>query len=78
VKGERIVDLKVEAEGSIRSGHGGGDFGLMAAFVAAVEREDPELLEPFEEALYAHRLTFLAEEARKVGRVVEVEEGPRP
>jgi predicted dehydrogenase len=72
VKGERIVDLKVEAEGSIRSGHGGGDFGLMAAFVAAVEREDPELLEPFEEALYAHRLTFLAEEARKAGRVVEV------
>jgi predicted dehydrogenase len=78
LKGERTVDLKVEAEGSIRSGHGGGDFGLMAAFVFAVEREDPSGLEPFEEALYAHRLTFLAEEARKVGRVVEVEEGPRP
>jgi predicted dehydrogenase len=78
LKGEGTVDLKVEAEGSIRSGHGGGDFGLMAAFVFAVEREDPELLEPFEEALYAHRLTFLAEEARKAGRVVEVEEGPRP
>jgi predicted dehydrogenase len=78
LKGERTVDLKVEAEGSIRSGHGGGDFGLMAAFVFAVEREDPELLEPFEEALYAHRLTFLAEEARKAGRVVEVEKGPRP
>jgi predicted dehydrogenase len=78
VKGEGTVDLEVEAEGSIRSGHGGGDFGLMAAFVLAVEREDPELLEPFEEALYAHRLTFLAEEARRAGRVVEVEEGPRP
>jgi predicted dehydrogenase len=78
VKGEGTVDLEVEAEGSIRSGHGGGDFGLMAAFVAAVEREDPELLEPFEEVLYAHRLTFLAEEARRAGRVVEVEEGPRP
>jgi predicted dehydrogenase len=77
VKGERTVDLKVEAEGSIRSGHGGGDMGLMADFVLAVEREDPSGLEPFEEALYAHRLTFLAEEARKVGRVVEVEEGPR-
>jgi predicted dehydrogenase len=78
VKGEGIVDLKVEAEGSIRSGHGGGDMGLMAAFVLAVEREDPSGLEPFEEALYAHRLTFLAEEARRAGRVVEVEEGPRP
>jgi predicted dehydrogenase len=78
VKGERTVDLKVEAEGSIRSGHGGGDMGLMADFVLAVEREDPSGLEPFEEALYAHRLTFLAEEARRAGRVVEVEEGPRP
>ena len=78
VKGEGIADLKVEAEGSIRSGHGGGDLGLMAAFVLAVEREDPSGLEPFEEALYAHRLTFLAEEARRAGRVVEVEEGPRP
>jgi len=78
VKGEGTVDLKVEAEGSIRSGHGGGDLGLMAAFVFAVEREDPELLEPFEEALYAHRLTFLAEGARRAGRVVEVKEGPRP
>ena len=78
VKGEGTVDLKVEAEGSIRSGHGGGDLGLMADFVLAVEREDPELLESFEVALYAHRLTFLAEEARRGGRVVEVEEGPRP
>jgi predicted dehydrogenase len=78
VKGEGTVDLKVEAEGSIRSGHGGGDLGLMADFVLAVEREDPELLESFEVALYAHRLTFLAEEARRAGRVVEVEEGPRP
>ena len=77
VKGEGIVDLKVEAEGSIRSGHGGGDFGLMAAFVFAVEREDPELVEAFEEALYAHWLSFLAEEARRAGRVVEVERGPR-
>ena len=31
-----------------------------------------------EEALYAHRLTFLAEATRRAGRVVEVEEGPRP
>ncbi len=67
LKGERTVDLEVEAEGSIRSGHGGGDMGLMAAFVLGVEREDPSGLEPFEEALYAHRLTFLAEEARRAG-----------
>jgi hypothetical protein len=45
----------------------------MADFVFAVEREDPSRLEPFEEALYAHRLTFLAERARKEARVVEAE-----
>ena len=79
LKGERVLDLEVEAEGSIRTGHGGGDFGLVAAFVRAVEREDPGLLEPFEEALYAHRLAFLAERARKEARVVEVQEGgPQP
>jgi len=73
------LDREVEAEGSIRTGHGGGDFGLVAAFVRAVEEGEPGLLEPFEEALYAHRLAFLAEEARKAGRVMEVqEESPHP
>ncbi|GAB5602626.1 Gfo/Idh/MocA family oxidoreductase [Thermus sp. FJN-A] len=75
VKGERVVDLGTEEEASVRTGHAGGDFGLMAAFVAAVERGDPSFLEPFAEAVEAHRLTFLAEEARRKGVVVE---NPRP
>ncbi|WP_105318165.1 Gfo/Idh/MocA family protein [Thermus tenuipuniceus] len=72
VKGEWFIDLETEREGSIRTGHGGGDFGLTRAFLEAVARGDEGLLEPFAEAVLAHRLTFLAEEARKEGRVVEV------
>ncbi|MEZ0348762.1 MAG: Gfo/Idh/MocA family oxidoreductase [Thermus sp.] len=75
VKGERVVDLELEREGSVRTGHGGGDFGLMRAFLQAVAKEDESLLEPFPEAVYAHRLAFLAEEGRRLGRVMETQ-GP--
>lgn len=70
-EGERVLDLGREADGSIRTGHGGGDRGLVKAFLEALAREDEEPLEPFFEALEAHRLTFLAEEARKRGVVME-------
>ncbi|MDW8358757.1 Gfo/Idh/MocA family oxidoreductase [Thermus sp.] len=70
LKGEWVVDVGGEGEGSIRTGHGGGDLGLVRAFLAALEGEAEEVLEPFAEAVYAHRLTFLAEEARRTGRVV--------
>ncbi|MFN7019689.1 MAG: gfo/Idh/MocA family oxidoreductase, partial [Fimbriimonadales bacterium] len=65
--------LETEREGSIRSGHGGGDLGLVKAFLEALARGDEGLLEPFSEAVQAHRLTFLAEEARREGRLVQVE-----
>lgn len=77
LRGERVIDLEREAEGSIRTGHGGGDEGLTRAFLEAVARGDEGLLEPFGEAVLAHRLTFLAEEARRKGQVVQVE-SPRP
>ncbi|MGC8876355.1 Gfo/Idh/MocA family protein [Thermus sp.] len=73
LKGERELDLALEEEASVRTGHAGGDMGLVEDFVEAVAREDPSRLEPWEEAVYAHRLTFLAERARREGRVVEVE-----
>ncbi|MFN3180314.1 MAG: Gfo/Idh/MocA family oxidoreductase [Thermus sp.] len=69
-EGERVMDLETEAEGSIRSGHGGGDLGLVQAFLEALARGEEGLLEPFSEAVQAHRLTFLAEEARRGGKVV--------
>ncbi|WP_243026671.1 Gfo/Idh/MocA family protein [Thermus albus] len=72
-EGERVYDLETEAEGSILSGHGGGDFGLVQAFLQALIRGDEGPLEPFSEAVQAHRLTFLAEEARRARKVVQVE-----
>ncbi|WP_114313406.1 Gfo/Idh/MocA family protein [Thermus caldifontis] len=71
-EGERVYDLETEREGSIRSGHGGGDVGLVKAFLEALARGDEGLLEPFSEAVQAHRLTFLAEEARRAGKGVEI------
>jgi predicted dehydrogenase len=77
VRGERVVEVGRFGEASVRGGHGGGDLGLVEAFLRAVALGEEGLLEPFAEAVYAHRLTFLAEEARRGGRVVEVE-NPRP
>jgi predicted dehydrogenase len=52
-------------------GHGGGDDGVMAAFIAAVEAGDPALVPTSPHgALASHRLAFAAETARREGRVV--------
>ncbi|ETN89025.1 Gfo/Idh/MocA family protein [Thermus sp. NMX2.A1] len=77
LRGERVVEVGRFGEASVRGGHGGGDGGLVEAFLRAVALGEEGLLEPFAEAVYAHRLTFLAEEARRTGRVVAVE-SPRP
>jgi len=58
---------------SILGGHGGGDYGLMDRFVAAVAANDQSLiLSGAEESLETHRLVFAAEQARLENRVVEL------
>ncbi len=58
---------------TILGGHGGGDFGLMHSFVAAVARNDPGLiLSGPQETLESHLIVFAAEKARNTGRVVGV------
>jgi predicted dehydrogenase len=53
------------------SGHGGGDYGLMDAFVRAVAEEDRSLiLSGPEETLESHLMVFAAEQARRENRVV--------
>ena len=55
----------------IASGHGGGDDGVMAAFVAAVAAGDPALVPTSPaETLASHRIAFGAEAARREQRVV--------
>ena len=61
-------------DGSILDGHGGGDYGLMRQFVAAVQQGDQSLIwSGLEETLESHLMVFAAEEARRQNRVVEVE-----
>jgi predicted dehydrogenase len=52
------------------SGHGGGDFGLMAAFVDALRLEQPEALTSARNSLESHLMAFAAEQARVSGSVV--------
>ena len=58
---------------SILGGHGGGDYGLMKAFVNAVAQNDPTLvLSGPSETLASHRMVFAAETARNENRVVQL------
>ena len=55
------------------SGHGGGDGGLMDAFITAVATGDrSHVLSGPDATLASHRLVFAAERARRTGRVVRL------
>lgn len=57
-------------DGSILSGHGGGDYHLMRHFVAALAANDKtKILSGPEESLESHMMVFAAEDARKQGSV---------
>lgn len=72
-----VVDTAVASDGSILSGHGGGDDGLMRAFLLAVRDNNPALiLSGPAESLESHRMVFAAERARRSGRVEPVSPGP--
>ena len=58
---------------TVLGGHGGGDFGLMHSFLAAIAKGDPGLvLSGPQETLESHLIVFAAEQARNTGRVVAV------
>ena len=68
----RTVDT-AKTDSSIMGGHGGGDYGLMAAFIKAVANNDPSgLLSGPDETLESHLMVFAAEEARREHRVVDL------
>jgi predicted dehydrogenase len=52
-------------------GHGGGDGGILEAFLATVETSAPPAT-PASESFESHLLAFLAEEARTTGNVIDV------
>ncbi len=68
----QVIDTRA-SDGTVAGGPGGGDFGLMQAFVAAVASQDPSpILSGPEETLDTHMMVFAAEEARTTNTVVDV------
>jgi predicted dehydrogenase len=62
-----------QLDSSILGGHGGGDYGLMDRFVAAVAQNDQSLiLSGPDDSLQSHRLVFAAEQARIEHRVINL------
>jgi predicted dehydrogenase len=69
-----IVDTELESDGSIQSGHGGGDEGVMHAFLTALRENEPSaILSGPNESLESHLMVFAAETSRREARVCEVQ-----
>jgi len=70
-----VTQAGIVSDGSILSGHGGGDYALMDAFVAALaENDQSRILSGPRESLETHLTVFAAEKARHENRVVEMTE----
>lgn len=74
-----LVDHQSSTTETIRpalaeGGHGGGDSGVMRAFVAGVRGDDRAVLTSGLESLESHLIAFAAEEARVTGTVVSMPE----
>ena len=67
------INTDTNPDGSLLSGHGGGDFGLMDSFVRAIAENDPtQILSGPDETLESHLMVFAAEQARLKNRVIEL------
>jgi predicted dehydrogenase len=70
---EQTFDSATEGGSTAASGHGGGDEGLVEAFLAAVASGDPALLSSDATAsLATHRVVWAAEESRRTGTTVSL------
>lgn len=61
------------SESDIKSGHGGGDFGLVSAFIKAIINNDKSYISStLEVSLESHKMAFAAEESRVIGEVIKL------
>jgi hypothetical protein len=68
------VDTHMDMADAAGYGHGGGDFGLMQAFLAACATGDRSVLvSGVEETLEGHLTVFAAERARRENRIVDID-----
>jgi predicted dehydrogenase len=67
-------DIEIStADHTAAGGHGGGDTGLMKAFIAALGENDPsKILSGPENSLQSHLMVFAAEKARKEHRIIDL------
>ncbi len=72
----RTIDTAAGMSGSIADGHGGGDAGIIHAFLDAVEsRDQSKMLSGPEETLESHRIVFKAEESRNKRQTIFFSQG---
>ncbi len=68
-----MIQTDRASDGSILTGHGGGDYGIMQRFVTALSTGDrSQILSGPDETLETHLMVFAAEAARREGRVATV------
>ena len=57
----------------IDSGHGGGDYGLLAAFINAVKKQDlSQISSTLDDSVQSHLMAFAAEESRVKGKIINL------
>lgn len=67
------IDTNIINDGGILTGHGGGDQGIIEAFIAAVASNDPSyILSGIDETLESHLMVFAAERSRLTNTVVDI------
>jgi hypothetical protein len=69
-----LVDVKVtDVDGYQQSGHGGGDWRLVADFVKAVAERNPALLtSTIDQSIESHVACFMAEKSRLTGKMMPI------
>jgi len=67
-------DVKKDAESVFKnSGHGGGDWGLVADWLHAIQERDPSLLSSsIDASVESHLMAFGAEKSRASGQVIDI------
>jgi predicted dehydrogenase len=70
---KKVETWRTSEHSVIKSGHGGGDFGLVRDFVQAVAHQDPKILtSTIDLSMESHLMGFRAEDSRHKGKVIKV------
>jgi predicted dehydrogenase len=69
---EEVLEVGTGPDASAARGHGGGDAGLVDAFLAALTTDPARITTGPAESLASHRVVWAAERARREGTVVEL------